>query len=327
MRRRDVLLLMGGILAPLCSAAKAETPKVVAFVLPDATAAEMAGPDPAMPVARFFVHALRDLGWVDGRNAIIERRSPEGRPERAAAIFAELASRGVDVVAIGASPWLIEAGRQAMPATPIVAVFPEDPVETGLVASLARPGGNITGVTGGAHEITGKRLQLLKELAPGLTRVAVLGTIKALKLYRDHAEAARQDDMLFIPLESPDQLEVAFASVLREGADGLVVQAGPTAYVHARRIVQFAAENRLPALYSFREPVEAGGLISYGINVESLFAQLGGFADRILRGSRAADTPVEQPTRFEMVVNITTARALRLKVPESILLLADEVIE
>jgi putative tryptophan/tyrosine transport system substrate-binding protein len=174
-------------------------------------------------------------------------------------------------VAIGASPWLVEAARQAMPTTPIVTVFAEDPVETGLVASLARPGGTITGVTGStAPEITGKRLQLLKELAPGISRVAVLGTTKAWTLYRDRADGAQEDDMLFIPLERPEQLEGALASVLREGADGLVVQAGATAYVHAQRIVDFAAANRLPAIYTFREPVEAGGLISYGINVERL---------------------------------------------------------
>ena len=288
----------------------------------------MAGSNPVLPPARAFVHGLRDLGWEEGRNVIIERRSPEGHPERAPAIFAELRSRDVDVVAIGASPWLVEAGRQAMPTTPIVAVFAEDPVETGLVESLARPGGNITGVTGStAPEITGKRLQLLKELAPAVSRVAVLGTTKAWTLHRDRADGAQADGMLFIPLERPEQLEGALASVPREGADGLIVQAGPTAYVHAKRIVDFAAVNRLPAIYTFREPVEAGGLISYGINVESLFAQLAGFADRILKGSRPAEIPVEQPTRFETVVNVTTARALGLRVPESILLLADEVIE
>jgi putative tryptophan/tyrosine transport system substrate-binding protein len=328
MRRRDVLVLMGAIVAPWSSEAGAETPKVIAFVLPAAPPAAMAGPDPLMPVARFFVHALRDLGWEEGRNAIIELRSPEGHPERAPAIFAELRSRDVDVVAIGASPWLIEAARQAMPTTPIVTVFAEDPVETGLVASLARPGGTITGVTGStAPEITGKRLQLLKELAPEMSRVAVLGTTKAWTLYRDSADGAQEDDMLFIPLESPEQLEGALASVLREGADGLIVQAGATAFVHAQQIVDFAAANRLPAIYTFREPVEAGGLISYGINVERLFGQLAGFADRILRGSHPAETPVEQPTRFETVVNVTTARDLGLTVPQSILLLADEVIE
>lgn len=328
MRRRDVLVLMGAIVAPWSSEAGAETPKVVALVLPAvASPAEMAGPDPVAPVARFFVHALRDLGWEEGRNVVIERHSAEGRLERAAAIFAELRSRHVDIVAIGASPWLIEAARQAMPTTPIVTVFAEDPVETGLVASLARPGGTITGVTGStAPEITGKRLQLLKELAPGLSRVAVFGTTKAWSHYRDHADTAK-DDMLFVPLERPEQLEGALASVLREGADGLIVQAGATAYVHAQQIVDFAAANRLPAIYTFREPVEAGGLVSYGINVERLFGQLAGFADRILRGSDPAETPVEQPTRFETVVNVTTARALGLTVPESILLVADEVIE
>jgi putative tryptophan/tyrosine transport system substrate-binding protein len=328
MRRRDVLVLMAAIVAPWSLEAGAETPKVIAFVLPAASPAEMAGRDPAMPVARFFVHALRDLGWEEGRNVVIERHSPEGRPERAPAIFAELRSRHVDVVAIGASPWLIEAARQAMPTTPIVTVFAEDPVETGLVASLARPGGTITGVTGSiAPEITGKRLQLLKELAPGISRVAVLGTTKAWTLYRDRVDTSDEDEMLFIPLESPEQLEGALASVLREGADGLVVQAGATAYVHAQRIVDFAAANRLPAIYTFREPVEGGGLISYGINVERLFGQLAGFADRILRGSHPAETPVELPTRFETVVNVTTARDLGLTVPQSLLLLADEVIE
>jgi putative tryptophan/tyrosine transport system substrate-binding protein len=325
MRRRDVLLLMAAIAAPWPSVAGAETPKVIAFVLPAASPAAMAGPDPLMPVARAVVHGLRDFGWEEGRNAVIERRSAEGRQDRASAIFAELSSRGVDVVVIGASSWLVEAARHAMPTTPIVTVFAEDPVETGLVASLARPGGNITGVSA-TSGLTGKRLQLLKELAPGISRVALLGTTKAWTLHRSQADAA-EDDMLFVPLDSPEQLEDVLASVLREGADGLVVQSGPTAYVHARRIVEFAAANRLPAIYSFREPVEAGGLISYGVNVERAFGQLAGFADRILRGARPAETPVEQPTRFETVVNVTTARALGLSVPDSILLVADEVIE
>jgi putative tryptophan/tyrosine transport system substrate-binding protein len=328
MRRRDVLMLMGAIVVPQSSASSGQTPKVIAFVLPAAPLAEMAGPDPLIPVARSFIHALRDLGWEDGRNAIIERRSAEGRPEQASSIFAELRSRSVDVLAIGASPWLIEAAVQAMPTTPIVTVFTEDPVETGLAATLSRPGGNITGVTGStAPEITGKRLQLLRELVPTISRVAILGTTKAWRLYNSRAEAAQQADVLFIPLESPEQLEDALASVLRERAGGLVVQAGPTAYVHARRIVDFAAVSQLPAIYTFREPVETGGLISYGVSVESLFGQLAGFADRILRGSRPAEMPIEQPTRFEMFVNLKTARALGLTVPVSILLQADEVIE
>jgi putative tryptophan/tyrosine transport system substrate-binding protein len=328
MRRRDVLVLMAAIVAPWSPEAGAETPKVIAFVLPAASPAEMAGPDPLIPVARAVVHGLRDLGWEEGRNAVIERRSAEGRQDRASAIFAELSSRSVDVVVIGGSSWLVEAARQAMPTTPIVTVFADDPVESGLVASLARPGGTITGVTGStAPEITGKRLQLLKELAPGISRVAFLGTTKAWTLYRDSAGGAPEDEMLFIPLERPEQLDGALASVLREGADGLVVQAGATAYVHAQRIVDFAAANRLPAIYTFREPVGAGGLISYGVNVERAFGQLAGFADRILRGAHPAETPVEQPTRFEMVVNFKTAQALGLSLPASILLVADEVIE
>lgn len=328
MRRRDFLLLMGAIVAPWCSEASAEKQKVIAFVLPAAPPAEMAGPDPLIPVARAFVHALRDLGWEEGRNVVIERRSAEGRPERAATIFAELKSRELDVVAIGASSWLVEAARQAMPTTPIVTAFTEDPVETGLVASLARPGGNITGVTGpNASELTNKRLQLLRELVPDVSRVAILGTTKAWTLYRDRADPAQLDDMLFIPVDSPDQLEAALASVLREEADGLVVQAGATAYVHARRLVSFAAANQLPAMYSFREPVEAGGLVSYGVNVEGIFGQLAGFADRILRGSSPADLPVEQPTRFELVVNAKAARVLGLTIADSILLRADEMIE
>lgn len=300
---------------------------VVGFVLGRIAASEMAGPDPTFPVARAFVHGLRDLGWNDGRNIVIERRSAEGRPERAPALMAEMISRGVDVIVAGATDWLIDAAQKATRSIPIVAIFTEDPVATGRVANLARPGANLTGVTTTpGREMTEKRLALLKQLAPRISRVAFLGRRPAWAEYHGGAHATVIPP-IFAPVDRPGEFEEAFATVLRERADALLVSHGPVMFVGAPRVVEFAKERRLPAIYPWREAVEAGGLMSYGTDAEGLFRQLAGFVDRILNGAKPAELPVQEPTTFNLVVNLRTAKALGIPVPQTILLRADEMIE
>jgi putative ABC transport system substrate-binding protein len=273
------------------------------------------------------VHGLRDLGWIEGRTIVIERRSAEGQPQRAPAIFAELITGGVDVIAMGGSRWLREAAQQATRTIPTVALFDADPVAEGVVPSLARPGGNLTGVTistGGAF--IGKRLQLLKELAPAVARVACIASSEVWESYR-HGAAAADILPVFAPVDRSDQFEEAFATILREHADALLTEGSPIIYVQRSRIVAFAAEHRLPLASNNRESVEEGGLMSYGIKASGLFSGLALYIDRILKGAKASDLPIQQPTRFELVINARTAKALGLTLPLTLQASAEEVIE
>ncbi len=316
------------VAAPSAAAAqqKGKLP-VVALVLFTAPARDMAGPDPVFPVARAFVHGMRDLGWIDGRNVVIERRSMEGRPEHAPGIIADLAARGVDVLVMSGAVWLLQAAQRVTRTIPIVTLFAEDPVAAGLIASLARPGGNLTGVTAEAGpELIGKRVQLLRELLPRVSRIAFLGTTESWATYRADSGEAKAS-LIFARVDRPDDYPEAFAAVARERVDALVVLRGPVAFANAPRIVAFAAENRLPAIYPFREAVEGGGLMSYGASVPDMFGQTAGYADRILKGARPAEMPIEQPRRFELAINLKTARALGLTVPPALLGVADVVIE
>ncbi len=225
MRRRDFITLFGGVAATWPPAVRAQQSRrrqpIVAFVVPVLTPAEMAGPDPVEPIARAFVHGLRDLGWVEGRNIVIERRSAEGDLQRAPAIFAELVARGVDVITLGTLRQFQESAVQVTRTVPIVALFGDDPVADGLVVSLSKPGGNLTGVTTTAGPgLVAKRLQLLKELAPRITKVAFLGTREAWESYHRSAEVAGIATV-FAQVDRPEQFEEAFATVRREQADAL----------------------------------------------------------------------------------------------------------
>jgi putative tryptophan/tyrosine transport system substrate-binding protein len=329
MKRRELITLLSSAATwPLVARAQ-PTPRrpIVAFVHAVIAPAEMAGSDPVSSLARAFVHGLRDLGWIEGRTIVIERRSAEGQPQRAPAIFAELASRGVDVIAMGGSRWLREAAQQATKTIPTVLLFDADPVAEGVVPSLARPGGNLTGVTistGG--EFIGKRLQLLKELAPAVTRVACIASSEVWESYR-RSTAATDIAPVFAPVDRSEQFEEAFATILRERADALVTEGSPIIYVQRARIVAFAAQHRLPLAANNRESVEEGGLMSYGIKASGLFSDLAIYVDRILKGAKASDLPIQQPTRFELVINARTAKALGLTVPPTLLVTADEIIE
>ncbi len=320
--------LIGALAAPLAAWAQpaGRTP-VVGLVFAASPLADILGVDPILPAASAFVHGLRDRGWIEGRNLVIERRSAEGQPERAQSIFADLVARGVDVIAVGGASWLWHAAQQATRTIPLVMLFTEDPVAAGLVASLARPGANLTGVTTiTGQELIGKQLQLLKEIAPSATRIAFLGPRQAVASYR---AAVGKDSAIqvFARVDRPDEFPDAFAVVLRERVDGLLVSRHPITFAHVARIAAFAAENRLPAIYGIREAVEAGGLVSYGASSTGLWRQLAGLVDRILKGARAAELPIEQPREFELAINLKTARALGLTVPPALLGVADVVIE
>jgi ABC-type uncharacterized transport system substrate-binding protein len=328
-RRREFigLLVCAGAGTALPAAAQTAKKAVVALVLTAVSEAEIAGPDPAFAPARAFVQELRALGWVEGQTIAIERRSLEGNPQRAPALLAELVARRVDVIALGGARWLHDAALSATRTIPLVTLFQDDPVAAGLIASLNRPGGNLTGVaqtTG--PEFFRKRLQLLKELAPRVSRVALLGPRGVLEQERRLPATA---GVTIVPVEVnvAEDLEGAFDMIRREQADGMMVAGSAITYGFHRRIVAFAAETALPAIHSGRESVEAGGLISYGTSVPGVFRQMARLTDRILKGARPQELPAEQVTNFELVINAKTAKSLGLVVPSTMLALADDVIE
>jgi putative ABC transport system substrate-binding protein len=328
-RRREFITLLTStaVACPLGARAQQTGRRpVVGLVLGGVPGAQLTGPDPVFLPALAFVHRLRDLGWTD-HTIVIERRSAESQPKRAPVIFAELIARGVDVMIVAASDWLMDAAQQATQSIPTVGIFTLDPAAAGLVASLARPGGNLTGVTTTTgRELDEKRLQLLKELAPGVARVGFLGTRSAWEAYLRGAEPTVVPPVVAHANRAED-LDEAFAVVGRERSDALLVSHGPVMFFAAPRIATFAGAQRLPAVYPWREAVEAGGLMSYGVSVQGLFQQAAGMVDQILKGAEPAGLPVQQPTKFELVINLKTAKALGLNIPQSILLRADEVIE
>ena len=279
-----------------------------------------------------FAEGLRERGYMEGENLVIERRWAEGRIERFPSLAAELVSLRVDLIlAVGTSGAL--AAKQATSAIPIVMVFVLTPVESGLVTSLARPGGNVTGVAFGAGvEMVGKHLELLKEAVPQVSRVAVL----SYPAYPPDAGLRRQAQsaagLLGLTLQvyevrDPNELESAFTAMTQARAGGLLVLPPPLFFVHARRIAELAAKSRLPAVYPFRESVEAGGLMAYATNSPDMFRRAATYVDKILKGAKPGDLPIEQPTKFELVINLKTARTLGLTIPQSLLIRADEVIQ
>jgi putative ABC transport system substrate-binding protein len=329
MRRRAFIAALGSASAAWPLAAIAQQPekgRAVAFVLPTLPEAQMSGAVPAEPVVRAFIEGLRDHGWVDGRNVSIIRRTAEGQRARAQAIFDELVARRVDVIALGVEPWLHQVALRATSTIPIAAVFSYDPVAVGVVASLARPGGNLTGVNASPGiGVSLKRLQLLRELAPSVDRIAFLGPRGLWDYFGATADTPVQS-VFFVQLDRTDQQAQAFATILRERANAIMVL-GAAGYILTPQIVAFAAENRLPTMFGWRSAVEKGGLISFGPSNVGYFRQLAGYVHRILKGAQASSLPIEQPTTFEMVINLKTATALGLTVPQSIQVQADQVIE
>ena len=279
-----------------------------------------------------FLRKLRELGWVEGQNLVIEYRWAEGNVERLPDLAAELVRRKVDVIVAPAGSAAL-AAKNATSSIPIVMIFPSDPVEMGLVASLRRPGGNITGTTfTPGPEIFGRQLQILKETIPRASRVAILSNPAdpsfALQV-REVEAAARTLHMRLQHVEArgPEQFDSAFAAMARERADALLVNGTSTFLAHRVRLAELAVKNRLPTMYSFRESVEAGGLMAYAVNMAAFVERAAVYVDKILKGAKPADLPVEQPTKFELVINLKTAKALGLAIPRSLLARADEVIQ
>jgi putative ABC transport system substrate-binding protein len=279
-----------------------------------------------------FGEGLREHGYIEGQNLVIERRWTGGQIERSPSLAAELVSLKVDlIVAVGNAR--ARAAKQATSVIPIVMVYVIDPVNEGLVASLAQPGANVTGVTMDAGlEVLGKHLELLKEAAPKVSRVAILyspDSPNTPAFLRETQAASRGLGvrLQFYEVRDPKEFDSAFAAMTKARAGALLVLPHPFIYVHARRIADLAAKSRLPAVYPFREAVEAGGLMAYAANAPDMFRRAGAYVDKILKGAKPADLPVEQPTKFELVININTAKALGLKVPQSVLIRADEVIQ
>ena len=281
-----------------------------------------------------FLQGLRELGYVEGRNVVIEYRSAEGKLEQLPTLAAELVSLKVDVI-VAQSTAAALAAKQATQAIPIVFGAVSDPVGTGLVASFARPGGNVTGSSFFAPELVGKSMELLKQVLPGLSRVAILwqppafaeAQGKALLTAADVAAQTLRVRLQVVAAGGPDDFDRAFAEMTRGRAEALAVLTSATFPMGRRRLVDLAAKNRRTAIYPFREDVEAGGLMSYGPNVSDLFRRAATYVDKILKGAKPADLPVEQPTKFELIINLKTAKALGITMPPSLLLLADEVIQ
>jgi len=269
------------------------------------------------------------LGWIDGKNLVIEWRSAEGRYERFPEIFRELLSIKVDLIVTVTRPGAI-AAREVTQTVPIIMVAVTDPVAVGLVQSLARPGGNITGSTDDTGvENNGKRLQLLKELLPAVSRVACLWLAGSMGDEMHSLEtAARALGINILHAEhSPTDYARAFALITREQPDALFVTQTGANFANRRLIVDFAANSKLPAIYPHREYAVSGGLIAYGMEAAALFRRASSYVDKILKGAKPADLPVEQPTRFELIINLKTAKGLGLVIPPTLLARADEVIE
>jgi putative ABC transport system substrate-binding protein len=332
MNRRDfVLALPAAVLAPRAGAQPAGKVYRVGFILTTSTLAEMQGPKPSHPAVRGFLEAMRKLGYVEGKNFILERRSAEGKFERFDAIVAELLRLKPDALVTINIPLTLAAKKQTT-TVPILFVLAGDgdPVAAGIVPSLSRPGGNITGfVPHAGAEVVGKRLAILKEAVPGIARVAFLGLASEWSSAEGRAAqaAARKLGIAISFAESsPNDYAAAFEAIRRERADAILVGGHGGHYTHRAAIVDFAARHRLPDMHAFTSIAEAGGIMAYGSEGQH-WPIAASYADRILKGAKPGDLPVQQPTTFVLVINLKAARARGLAIPPSVLLRADRVIE
>src|SRR5437016_268579 len=290
-------------------------------------------PSDRPPLLDAFRQGLRELRWVEGQNIVIDYRYAEGRVDRLPDLAAELVRLKVDLIVASAGTQAATAATTATETIPIVMIGVRDPVGTGLIASLARPGGNVTGVSGSAGlEIVAKQLELLKETVPNVHRVAIhsnpANAYHQLAI-REVNVAARSLGVQLQLLEArgPNEFDGAFAAMAKERVEALLVLSDSIFNSHRTRLADLAARSRLPAAYGVRESVEAGGLMSYGTSFLDLYRRSAAYVDKILKGAKPADLPVEQPTKFELVINLKTAKALGLTVPDTLLARADEVIE
>ena len=325
MKRRDFITLLGGAAVAWPLAARTQqSGKIHAIGL-----LSPASRSPSVVPALF--DALAELGWIEGKNVVFERRYAENRLERLPELAAELVRLNVDVIVAIGTPGPL-AAKRATSTIPIVMAAAGDPLGSGLVASLARPGGNVTGMSLMAPDLGGKRLELLKELLPRLARVAVLwnATNPYAAIVFKEMQAAGPTlgiEVQSFEVRSPDDFDGAFEIARRQRPDALITVEDPLTFSHRKRIADFAIGQQLPSLHGIREFAAAGGLMSYGASLADLYRRAAGYVDKILRGAKPADLPVQQPTKFEFVVNLKTARTLGLRIPDKLIALADEVIE
>jgi putative ABC transport system substrate-binding protein len=333
--RRKFLVALGGTafawpLVATCPLAvhaqTASTVRRIGFMLPG-----LARADSSRLVLNAFHQGLQEHGWIEGQNLSVEYRFAEGDQKQLPEIAMELVRLGLEVIVAESSP-AIQAAKNATQSIPIVMATSIDPVQSGFVESLSRPAGNVTGMSLLTAELSGKRLQLLTEIVPGLSRVVALlnSANPAATLSLRQTQAAAQSlgiELHPVEVRTPDEFESAFAAITALRARAIIILPDGLLYNQHARIVAFAATSRLPALYPEKEVVQDGGLIAYGPSIPASFRRAAAFVDKILRGAKPADLPVEQPTKFDLVINLKTAKALGLTIPHNLLVLADEVIE
>ena len=325
-RRSFIAAMTASLLAAPLAAEAQQAAKIarIGFLTPAA--------DPRLREA--FHQGQRDLGYVEGRNLVIEIRSAEGKFQRLPALAAELVALKVDVIVVGGTPAAL-AAKQATTILPIVVSAASDLVASGLVTSLTRPGGNVTGLSMLSSDLVGKCLELLKQAVPGVSRVAVLWqpgvldehTEKDILKGAEVAARALGVQLQFVEARGPKDFDRAFSEITRARSGALTVLPSSMFLSERRRLVDLAAKNRLPAVYFVREFVDAGSFMSYGPNLPDLSRRAATYVDKILKGAKPGDLPIEQPTKFELVINLKTAKALNLTIPQSLLQRADQVIE
>jgi putative ABC transport system substrate-binding protein len=326
LRRREFITLLGGAASAWPLAARAQQPigkiRRLGVLLPSL---------PESSFGKAMRDRLRALGYIEGRDTILETRWAEGKVERLTELAAELAALKLDAIIAFTTPAAI-AAREATTTIPVVFLYVGDPVGAGVVPSLARPGANVTGISLLATELSSKRLEILLEVAPNTSRVAMLWNDSNPGMVLRARESQNVAPKLGVTIESIGvhdliNFDSAFASIENGRIDALLTLVDPFTSQHRSRIVEFAAQRRLPAIYEAREFVESGGLISYGPNLVAIEQRAAEYVDKIFKGAKAADLPVEQPTKFEMMINLKTAKAVGLTVPPQLLARADEVIE
>jgi putative ABC transport system substrate-binding protein len=332
MRRRDFIAVISAAAAWPLAARTQQATKIPRIGLLSPSRSEEASPNRVTLQA--FVAGMRELGYVDGQNIIIERQLSEANTDRLRDAAAELVKHNVDLI-VTLSTTAARPAKQATSRIPIVAIGMADPVDDELVASLARPAGNVTGTTFLGPQLVTKRLQLLSEVVPQHSRVAILWhphaygdrTMDGMVKEAEHAAQTLTMQLQFVPANSPEEITGTFSTITRDRADALCVFPSPMLFAEYDRIVSIVAEKRLPTIYAAREGVELGGLMSYGANLADLARQTAPYVDKILKGAKPAELPVQQPTKFELVINLKAAKALGLTISRDFLLIADEVVE